>query len=138
MNSTAPTRHEDTGLQDFAQADPSARSSFVQMPDILVFDTDSKRMGKYGGFFLANDYNAQSYEVHNRSYEPHEALRINGPKNKIPGIHLPQLVHFALVAEGPLFTTPAKTRSRTNEVYNFEAIAFCHEVVHRETREYGL
>src|SRR5712691_12417758 len=105
MNSSAPTRHENAGLQAFAQSDPGARSSFLPMPDILVFDTDSKRMGAYGGFFLANDYNAQSYEVLNRSFEPNEALRINGPKNKIPGIHLPQLVHFALVADGPLFTT---------------------------------
>lgn len=136
MSSSHPSRHEDPGLKAFAQSDPSGRSTFLQMPDLLVFDTDTKRDGAYGGFFLANDYNAQSYEVSNRTLNPNEALRINGPNQKIPGIHLPALVHFALVADGPLFTTPGN--SDANQVFNFEAIVLCREALHRETHAYGL
>jgi hypothetical protein len=140
MNPQTPTRHESPGLAAFAQTDPSARATFLQMPDILVFDTDVKRLGAYGGFFLASDYNSRNYSVTNASTDPNEAIRVNGPRHKIPGIHLPQLAHFALVAPGPLYVKPKPQPAPGTEKddFHFEAIVYCREVISRQTSTYAL
>jgi hypothetical protein len=117
-------------LHSLEQADQQARPQTTLLPDILVFDTDSKRMGEYGGFFLAHDYNADSYQVTGASNDPKAQERVNSPTSRIRGIHLPNLAHFALVAAGPLYTI--------NDIFHFEAIVFCKEIVRRDTGQVAL
>jgi hypothetical protein len=119
------------GLALLESADQRARLLPTnKLPDILVFDTDSKRMGDYGGFFLASDYNAALYNVAGASDDPKSKERVNSPTSRIPGVHLPSPAHFALVAAGPLFTTAGS--------FHFEAIVYCREVTHKDTGQTAL
>lgn len=130
MQSTTTDAQALDALEALEQSDPDAQRPAVALPDILVFDTDSKRMGNYGGFFLADDYNAGQYSFTGISDDPNSRERVNSPTNRIPGIHLPELVHFALVAAGPLFAV--------NDAFHFEAIVFCREVTRRDDGQYPL
>jgi len=131
MQSPTSDSQHNPGLATLESADQQARSlPTSKLPDILVFDTDSKRMGDYGGFFLASDYNADLYNVAGASADPKSQQRVNSPTNRIPGVHLPSPVHFALVAAGPLFTSEGS--------FHFEAIVFCKEVTRKDTRESAL
>jgi|GEM_PF-1806374 len=131
MQSPAYDSQHNPGLALLESADQKARPLATnKLPDILVFDTDSKRMGEYGGFFLASDYNADLYNVAGASPDPRSQERVNSPANRIPGVHLPSPVHFALIAAGPLFTAAGS--------FHFEAIVFCREVTLKDTGETAL
>lgn len=131
MQSPTCNSQDNPGLALLESADQNARTLPTnKLPDILVFDTDSKRMGDYGGFFLASDYNADLYNVAGGSPDPKSQERVNSPTNRIPGVHLPSPAHFALIAAGPLFTASGS--------FHFEAIVFCKEVTRKDSGEIAL
>jgi hypothetical protein len=103
--------------------------------DPLVFDPDVDRRGAYGGFFLAKDSGADNYAVPDAPGGPQWTLRYNGRGIKIPRIHLPLSVRFAIVATGPLMQTAKAGRDLQ---YRFEAVVFCDQVIDRRTNKYAL
>lgn len=129
---------------DIEAADERAVPAEKLLPDPLAFDTDSKRQnedgvaGIYGGFFLAEDCNADSYHVPNASVEPKGWLkRVNGslPEQQIPGIHTPRRVRFALVAAGPL---RKKIKENGKTTHTWQAIVLCNEIFDKATNDYAL
>jgi hypothetical protein len=129
---------------DIEAADEKAVPAERLLPDPLAFDTDSKRQnedgvaGIYGGFFLADDCNADAYDVPNAPREPKGWLkRVNGslPEQQIPGVHTPRRVRFALVAAGPL---RRKMKDNGKMTHTWQAIVLCNEIFDKTTGDYAL
>lgn len=140
-NSTA-SRAAPAGANPLETADQEAVVEHIELPPSLVWDPDSKRKGRYGGFFGAKDLGFDRFDIPNAPQDSKEWLfRDNGDK-EIEGWHLPEKVRFAFVAIGRLYHVEKANMSferdgRDALTPSFEAIAFCNQIFDHE-REYPL